>query len=223
MSFDNLNKDLSKPLGLRLFQGIVIDNNDPLGLDRVKCSVPELYNPDIGPIPWIVPVKASMFGQGGGCGSFGVPPVGSTLIIALQENDANYPVYLGYFVSMQNKNPNPPGVHALVDQSGSTLKVDTNSNELTYSHVSGVTINMKDGNLSITASSNQTVKISGNVDYDVGGAFNIKASSFKVDAPATFTSGINNTSGSISSGNLVFETHRHTGVDTGHGTSGGPV
>lgn len=223
MSFDNLNKDLSKPLGLRLFQGIVIDNNDPLGLDRVKCSVPELYNPDIGPIPWIVPIKASMFGQGSGYGSFGVPPVGSTAVIALQENDANYPVYLGYFVSMENKNSNSPGVHVLVDKSGSALTVDTNSNELTYKHVSGVTVNMKDGNLSITANGNNSIDIKGNVDYNVNGSFNIKANSFKVDAPATFTSGINNTSGSISSGGLVFETHRHTGVDTGNGTSGGPV
>ena len=108
MSFNPLNSQLPKQQTGILFLGTVVNNNDPLGLDRVQCSVPQLYDPQLGDVPWCMPIKSWWTGQGNGFGYFGVPPVGSTVLIELQDNDANFPVYRGYW--MQSGIGIQPGV-----------------------------------------------------------------------------------------------------------------
>ena len=47
MAFNSLNKNVfSQESGNLFLYGVVVDNNDPQGLDRIKVRVPELYDPD---------------------------------------------------------------------------------------------------------------------------------------------------------------------------------
>ena len=96
MSFNSLNDQLPiMEQGNRLYKGQVVDNNDPLHLDRVKVRIPNLFDPDLGEIPWIFPIKHSQFGQGNGYGHVGVPPIGALVFVLLVGIDANFSYYIG--------------------------------------------------------------------------------------------------------------------------------
>lgn len=186
MSFNPLNSQLPKQQTGILFLGTVVNNNDPLGLDRVQCSVPQLYDPQLGDVPWCMPIKSCWTGQGNGFGYFGVPPVGSTVLIELQDNDANFPVYRGYW--MQSGIGIQPGVFVHRDASGSQLQIDTNTNTTTYSHANGTTVIVNpqgvsvhvEGNTSVDITGNATVQTGGNADVTVGGNASVKSNDISV-------------------------------------------
>ena len=258
MSFNSLNAQLPKAQTNILFLGIVVNNNDPLGLDRVQCSVPQLYDPQLGDVPWCMPIKDCYTGQGPGYGYFGVPPIGSTVVIELQNNDANFPVYRGYW--MQSGLGLQPGVFVHRDASGSQLTIDTNSNTTTYKHVGGTTVTVNGQGVTVHVQGNASVNVTGSADVTTGGDASVKSSNISVNANnisyscstfdvsaataqfhcpvhcvsinttygtggtgATITGGIRNTGGTLESNGVVLETHRHSGVETGGGTTGTPV
>lgn len=260
MSFNSLNDQLPiNEQGNRLYKGIVVDNNDPLHLDRIKVRIPNLFDPDLGEIPWIFPVKHCQFGQGNGYGQFGVPPIGATVIVELQGADPNFAYYSGYLLDTGNTVQDlQPGQYRTVDPSGSTLNIDTVNNIFDYNHISGVVFRIEQGTLSITCTKDLNVNISGNSNIttngdtvvntsngtvNANGDLNYKCNTFKVDASlaqfncpvqtgplstpfgggtATITGGIKNTGGQIESNGIVLETHTHTGVEPGGGSTGQP-
>ena len=98
------------------------------------------------------------------------------------------------------------------------------------------------GNSNITTNGDTTVN-SANDTVNASGNLNYKCNTFKVDASmaqfncpvqtgplstpfgggtATITGGIKNTGGQIESNGIVLETHTHTGVEPGGGSTGGP-
>lgn len=93
--FDTLNETmfLLDGAGNKWLRGKVVTNVDPLNLDRIQVSVPGLYDPDLGPVPWIGALKHSPFGIGDGYGVYGSPAVGSDVAIRLQDGDVHYPEY----------------------------------------------------------------------------------------------------------------------------------
>lgn len=94
--FDTLNNALFliDSNGDKWFKGKVKTNVDPLNLDRIQATVPGLFDPDLGDIPWIGPCKLSPFGFGSGYGVFGTPAVGSDVAVCLQGGDPHYPMYM---------------------------------------------------------------------------------------------------------------------------------
>lgn len=199
MSFNSLNNQLpQQKLGSRLYRGTVIDNNDPLHLDRVKVAVSNLFDPELGEVPWIFPIKHSPFGQGANVGQFGVPAVGSTVVVELQDNDPQFAYYSGGLLVQGNEIQDlQPGQYRTVDPSGSTLDIDTVNNIFNYNHVSGVTFHIEQGTLSITCNKDLNVNISGNSNIttngdttvntangtvNASGNLNYKCNTFKVDA-----------------------------------------
>lgn len=96
MSFDNINSALSglNNYGLSFFLGKV-KAVDEEGLDRVRVEVNGLYQSEnIEDLPWAGPIKVSAMGYGEGYGEFGAPPVGSDVIVFLQEGNPHYPMYM---------------------------------------------------------------------------------------------------------------------------------
>lgn len=177
MSFINLNSQLPKPTvhNLTLYKGVVIDNNDPMHLDRIKCHIPELYDSELGEVPWILPVKYCMFGQGSGFGQFGAPPIGAIALVELQGNDPNFPVYRGFMLTEENVNAKyVPGTYGVLDPNGSELFVDTNSKTLTYTHVSGIQFVLNpDGTFRVNVPKDEQVQIGENANISVGGNANL--------------------------------------------------
>lgn len=187
MPFINLNSQLPEQLkGLKIYKGIVIDNNDPLHLDRIKCRVPGLYDDQKGDVPWIIPIKYCMFGQTASIGQFGVPPVGSVVCIELQENDANFPVYTGYL--MNNAKQTTPGVFQVIDQSGSVLTIDTNEKSASYNHITGTTFQItKEGSFVVNVPKDLSVTVKGNMTANVTGNVNVKANTATIECSGNIT------------------------------------
>lgn len=253
MSFKPLNHQLpSDQIGVKFYKGVVVDNNDPLHLDRVKAYIPELYDQALGPIPWICPIKQSMFGQGKGFGSFGVPPIGSILTILLQNNDPNFPLYVGYFLTQANSKQLEPGVYQLIDENQSVLEINTIDKSFNYHHCSGIDIRLQSGSININALSNINIEVRGSANIKAESAnietsgnivnkcstFIVQASEAQLKCPvktgnlsniyssggtgATIKGGIANTGGQISSNGIVLESHTHGQTQPGNGSTGGP-
>ena len=175
MSFNSLNDQLPvMEQGNRLYKGQVVDNNDPLHLDRIKVRIPNLFDPDLGEIPWIFPIKHSQFGQGNGYGQFGVPPIGATVIVELQGADPNFAYYSGYLLDTGNTVQDlQPGQYRTVDPSGSVLNIDTINNIFDYNHISGVTFHIEQGTLSIRANQHINMNVQGNTSINTQGQTDI--------------------------------------------------
>ena len=209
MSFINLNSQLPRATvhDLTLYKGEVIDNNDPMHLDRIKCRIPELYDNELGEVPWILPVKYCMFGQGSGFGQFGVPPIGAIALVELQGNDPNFPVYRGFMLTEENVNTKyVPGTYGVLDPNGSELFVDTNSKTLTYTHVSGIQFVLNpDGTFQVNVPKDEQVQIGENANINVGGNANLTV---KGDATGNITGKATLTCNTLSvsaSGNADFK------------------
>ena len=96
-----------------MYRAKVLSNADSEQLGRIKA---EIYPMLIGKItaqnldgvdgveteqiPWAVPAMPLSSGAGDGCGSFGVPKVGSFVFVFFEEGDINQPVY---FAEAQTK------------------------------------------------------------------------------------------------------------------------
>lgn len=137
------------------FKGKVVDNKDPLNLDRVKASVPGLYDEEHGELPWAGPDKNSPFGCGATWGVHGSPAVGSDVIIHLQQGDPNHPVY----TSLKTKADaefNSATSWGFRDNFGNKFRVlDSGLVEFVASVGVSITIN-PDGSLNVTAPSTIT-------------------------------------------------------------------
>lgn len=140
MPFTDINSQAANTsLKGKLLLGEVINNDDPLHLDRVQVRVPELFDPDIGEVPWCMPAKNPIFGQGATWGMYGVPAVGSIVIVECQDGDDNFPVYRGFAQIKPNVNPefDTPQKWGFVDPSGNKLVVDMDAQTFIFTHSSG--------------------------------------------------------------------------------------
>ena len=177
MSFNSLNNQLPQAeLGNRLYKGIVVDNNDPLHLDRIKVRIDNLFEPDLGDVPWIFPIKHSRFGQGSNVGDFGVPAIGSVVIVELQGNDANFAYYSGFMLTAENTvNDLVPGQYRTIDQSGSVLDIDCVNNVFQYHHISGVIFRIENGQLIVQCDSHLNMQVQGNTSITTQGQTDISS------------------------------------------------
>lgn len=173
MSFTNLTAQAgsAENFGCKLYIGTVIKNKDPLFLDRIQCDVPELYDSSLGEVPWILPIKYCIFGQGVNYGIYGVPPIGAKAIIELQGNDPNFPIYRGFFMEeiASNRKYSLPGIFGVIDPNGSELTIDTNEQIATYKHISGTTFTItKEGTFQVDVPQNLNINVynNGNINID---------------------------------------------------------
>lgn len=218
MSFSQLNEviqDYNSPIN-QFFIGTVVENNDPQGLDRIKVAIPELYDPKLGDIPWCLPVKQPIFGQGSGYGFYGVPALNSKVLILLQKNDPNFPMYIGSIMlaSMVGTQAgyNSPQKYGFIDPSGNKLQVDMETQTWTFTHSSGanvvinkdnkITVNCKDAEVNAQTSTvinteTSTVNCTtSNVKCTTANTeanqFNVKASQTQFDCPTNNFAGMIN-------------------------------
>lgn len=215
MPFVDVNsRVLSNTLNGRFLLGEVIDNNDPLHLDRIKVKIPELYEPDLGELPWCMPVKNPIFGQGKTWGMYGVPAIGSIVLIELQNGDSNFPVYRGFAEIKPNVNSefDSPQKWGFVDPSNNKLLVDMESQTFTFTHSSGsslsfgpdqkVTITCKDivanasNSAEVNTSSSTVNSDTSNINCNTSNVdcskFNVKAEVSSFDCPLNNFAGIVN-------------------------------
>lgn len=219
MAFKPLNDSINQfSVGTLFLVGTVIDNNDPLGLDRIKVRVPELYEPDRGNVPWCLPIKRSPFGQGSNYGVYGVPSIGSRVCIQIQQNDYDYPVYTGDLPVSQGSGFNNPNLWGFIDTSGNKLVVDKGSNKWEFTHSGGTVITVDSNGTKIVTSGDITSQ---------SNSLNATANNAKVDCPFTEFTGtvkanVINATNSLTVAGIEMKTHVHGGVDRGNSSTDGP-
>lgn len=122
--------------------GTVVDNNDPEGIGRVKVSIPNLFDPAQGAIPWIGAHRQSPFGYGPNFGVYGSPQIGSQVRVKFQEGDAHYGLVEGdeYKTSIANSKFKDPKTWGFRDPSGNELFVNMDTQAWEFTHSSGITI-----------------------------------------------------------------------------------
>jgi len=200
MAIDNLSDTLrdGQDYTGRLFLGTVVEDQDPTGTGRFKAQVPGLF--EDGELPWVGRIRESLFGMGPGYGTYGTPHKGSSVIIELQDGDANYPRCIGFYPKASDvpevfKNGR---VWGYCDPSGTTLVVNPDSKTYQFTHASGTTYNIdSSGSLtadvkshaSITINGNTSLSVNGNLDASVSGNTTVSTTNATIDAAQTTVTG----------------------------------
>jgi phage baseplate assembly protein gpV len=194
----------------RVFLGTVVDNNDPLLLERVRVTIPRLLEGDAANLPWCAPhgqrgIPASPSGAYGSW--YLVPRVGSQVYIHFQDGNPLYPLYTGIPVQSGERpaegNVNYLSRYGFKDPQGNVFFVDISgaSPAVSFTHVSGFILTVTPGgavNISVPGDANITgnVNINGNVTV---------------------------TGGDVTADGISLKTHVHSGVDAGISNTGGPL
>lgn len=186
-------------------KGVVVDNEDPKKLGRVKCAISGFIEGDTELLPWVTPYGIPP-------NRFFVPNVGDELIIKFQES-IYFPFYVGYWHNEVNKKtyfdedyPNTFGI-----DDGIRLKYNKTKKEGTIEHESGSKALVKeDGTLELTLAKDLKLVISG--DYIIGATGDIKFTpSGKFEVTATGDAKISSTAKAILEGT--------SGTDVGKASS----
>ena len=73
------------------YRGIVRNNEDPLGLGRIRAEVAVVYGSKLN---WALPCTPY---AGSGVGFYAIPPVGANVWLEFEGGDPNYPIWVGCF------------------------------------------------------------------------------------------------------------------------------
>ncbi len=160
--------------------GTVVENEDPAGLGRIKASVPNLFDPAQGELPWIGPHKKSPFGVGSGYGVYGSPAIGSQVRIKFQDGDPHYGLYEADEYSKANANAKfkSPKTWGFKDPSGNELFVNMEDQAWEFTHSSGLSLKYDaDGNMKLhvpkdleeTILGNKITNVTGNITENIDG------------------------------------------------------
>lgn len=227
MSFDNLDstiQDLQNYDGLPLL-GVVIDNNDPLNLSRVKVRIPGLFDPDNGEVPWVGPLKFAPFGMGASWGVYGSPAIGSAVAVYLQRGNPQYPLYLS--VHRQANGEFPAGkAWGFVDPVGNKVKFDLVDKSITLTTNDSIVFRTDgQGNLSVTVPGKTDFVSEGDTTLTSNAKLKLKASSsIDLEAPTLNIQANTESTGTLkNNGKDVGSTHRHGGISVGGSNTSPPV
>lgn len=134
----------------------VLDNKDPLELQRVRVQIPVLHNGvPANLLPWCVPESISGVGQGGGAASCHVPVIGSLVKVIFKDGDPHQPEYTSTVVTPGTKNSlfsvNYPNRYGEIDPKGNQFYIDMIAGDGFFKHHSGTLIHINaDGSATIT-------------------------------------------------------------------------
>jgi len=153
----------------RKFYGVVVDNNDPEKLQRIKLRIAGLHD-DLKDedLPWTFPSNANTHNNGGGTtGQLGpIPPVGTKLHMKYHDDSMYHGYYEGSVTTKEQRlkslttgdhGKDYPNVHGTEDASGTLHAINTKRDTVDYTHVSGT-------GWSIDGSGNLQVNVNGGYD-----------------------------------------------------------
>ena len=175
------------------YPGVVIDNNDPLGQQRIKCRISALHQGIAdADIPWCLPIKNS--GSSTGDINIGVPAVGSIAAIEFPEDDNSNSYWKGVF-TFNSSIPSDftasfPQCYGRVDANNNLFIVDLANNSATMTFNNGTTILITATSVQIVAASTVLLRVNGDADISATGAVNIKGTTVNLNPSSTAADGL---------------------------------
>ena len=193
---EEASRDRGRAVGVAV--GVVLDNQDPQGLARVKVKFPVMSDDDIG--HW---ARVAVLMAGDQRGTFFLPEIGDEVLVAFEGGDMTRPYILG---GLWNGQDNPPDTNSdgqnnlrfiqsrsghlirlndtdgsekieIIDKSGNnSLTFDTSSNTITITSAQDINIDASNGTIKLTA---QNISISSSADTTIeaqGGDLTLQAS-----------------------------------------------
>lgn len=178
------------------YRAMVMDNVDPNHMNRLLVAIPEIQG---GLIIWALP-----FGQHGGMATgfkYLAPEVGDVVYIMFEYGNPSKPLwtYHGFAQGQIPDELDDPNKMGIITPNGNVLILDDTKGELKI---------ITNGNINIK--SNKVIQFNDGVNQ---GVVNIKE----------LTQKLNQTISELESLREAFNTHTHTGVQTGGGVSGVPA
>lgn len=145
---------LSKPFGWltenkdtksSVLSGIVVDNNDPEKLGRLKIRILEIYGTeneilDID-LPWINSIPSSIIGNSNTTSVFGVPEIGTKVLVEFPTSNPYFGFYKGGYNSVDVRNDffdeDYPNTYGFKDSQNNYFKINKIKNITELGHNSG--------------------------------------------------------------------------------------
>ena len=196
MSFVNFVSDMPSVTvrGDILYQGTVVDNNDPLKLGRVRVRVSQFMPDGIinsSHCPWAV-MRRTGWGGSAELSSFAIPNVNSKVLVQFNGGDIYSPVYETNPVDSSSKltdmDTHYPSRFGWKDPDGSSLVTDLVDHTLDYVHRSGFEFHIRqDGNVDILMPQDKVESITRDETKNIGGSL---TESVEKDVTQTVTGNI---------------------------------
>ena len=179
-----------------IYRGMVVDNNDPNHMNSLQVAIPEIQG---GIIIWALP-----FGQHGGLKTgfkYLAPEIGDTVYIMFEYGNPSKPLwtYHGFGLEQIPEELDDPNKMGIITPNGNLIILDETSGELTI---------FTEGN--ITIKSNKVIQFQ---DGANDGLIKIKE----------LTNKLNQTISELEALRTTFNTHTHSGVQSGGSTSAVPI
>ncbi len=108
MNLERIVADLAEKVENRFYgkyRGIVVDNQDPAKLGRLKLNVPSVLGSDVV-TGWATP--CAPYGGADDIGFFFIPDVGAGVWAEFEEGDLEFPIWSGSFWSQPNSSTEIP-------------------------------------------------------------------------------------------------------------------
>lgn len=179
-----------------IYRGMVMDNDDPNHMNSLQVAIPEIQG---GIIVWALP-----FGQHGGLKTgfkYLAPEIGDTVYIMFEYGNPSKPLwtYHGFGLEQVPEELDGPNKMGIITPNGNMVILDETSGELTI---------FTEGN--ITIKSNKVIQFQNGSNEGL----------IKINE---LTNKLNQTISELEALRSSFNTHTHSGVQSGGGTSAIPL
>lgn len=214
MAYETANKIIEEGVeGLRryysVYRGIVVDPNDPLHLNRIKVCVPEVMG---GTINWAFP--RGQHGSAGDGFKYFTPKMGDIVFVSFEHGDHTKPLWEFHGWGMKQVPAILDGVNkcGIVTPEGNLIVMDDDDGSLSVSFSGPISIKaggqvMVDSDKDVIITSSESIVLNQGENQ---GLVNIKDLTEKLNYLVTQLEFLRN----------LFNSHVHTGVTTGPGSSG---
>jgi hypothetical protein len=172
--------DSSGSLGNKMAAAVVVDNNDPEKLQRVKCRVSDLHTGrNDSDLAWSTKFGISAQGNTGKIGEIGLPPIGAKVILFFPEDDEHDTYYIA---DMHDKSTqiaellvDYPNVYGHIDASNNLWMVNTLQDTVLFVHgPSGSSYKyLKNGDVEHYVAGDFRMHVAGNYNVDAA-IFNLQ-------------------------------------------------
>lgn len=133
------------------YRGVVVDNEDPDKLGRIKARVPDIHNAnETEHISWAIPCVPY---AGKGVGLLLLPPVGANVWIEFERGELEHPIWSGcYWPEGHAPEPAAPDVKVLQTETV-TITLDDGKGSITIENKDGRRLHISGSDIEIDGSS----------------------------------------------------------------------